>query len=578
MALPLRKSFAPKRDQILTVVLGTRTTQAVWMQRQAGGLVLRDFCLQEAPVYESGLSRDLLAKHLKGIQLGLTAETDQLLLVIGMADSLLRQVELPPVEPSVMRRMLKIHSKNYFQQYIPDFAFDCHILGSKTETDPAQSKTQKKNDVLVGGAKAQFIEDLDAAAQLAGLNLVGVGLTQIALINAARLSMPEVIAADSVALLDIGFLTSTITLLVQGRFELTRVVGLGGDTLTSGLAQAMKITYPVAEGIKSVMPEKVQGLLQNLLTPLAEELRTAITFFESQHDKHISQVFVAGGTGRSTLILDILQKLLELPCRAWVPTAFYHTDLPQKRQDELLKDGTQLAAALGAAGGYFERDLIEINLLAEKIESEEMHRRDPVRRGAWISASVLVLLLIWAGVLWFQRAHAKHELEETEAKLTRMAAVSKAAFAQASAVAAVEQTLQSLNALETNRFIWSLPLNALQFAVVPQIQVVRLKMAQTLANTPATKATVKNDVPIPAKPAVYTERISLTIQAKDSGNPPAVENFIQRLGSEEYFHDQLRKTEPVRLIERLPPQIDPSDPSRTFTLFTIECLYPERKL
>ena len=62
-----------------------------------------------------------------------------------------------------------------------------------------------------------------------------------------------------VALVDLGFKTSSISILADGELCLSRSVELGGDRLTAGLAEAMNITYAEAEGIKVGMPQEVEG-------------------------------------------------------------------------------------------------------------------------------------------------------------------------------------------------------------------------------------------------------------------------------------------------------------------------------
>ena len=50
------------------------------------------------------------------------------------------------------------------------------------------------------------------------------------------------------------------------------------------------------------------------------------------------------------------------------------------------------------------------------------------------------------------------------------------------------------------------------------------------------------------------------------------------ISNQEYFKANLRKVEPVTLKSRTPKQADPLDPDKVYTLFTIECAYPERIL
>ena len=122
--------------------------------------------------------------------------------------------------------------------------------------------------------------------------------------------MPEQFAKDVIALVDIGFKSSTISILINGELCLSRVVSLGSDKLTTGLAEAMGVSYGEAEGIKVGLPEEVQGAMQGLIMPLGRELRASIDFFEHQQDKSVSQIFVSGGSARSQFIVESLQSEL----------------------------------------------------------------------------------------------------------------------------------------------------------------------------------------------------------------------------------------------------------------------------
>jgi len=175
----------------------------------------------------------------------------------------------------------------------------------------------------------------------------------IAPINAFEMAMPAVFAKEVVALVDIGFKNSTICLLQQGDLILSRVVGIGGDRLTEGLAEAMRISYAEAEGIKIGMPHEVLPSLEPLVRPLGRELRALIDFFEHQQDRQVGQVYVCGGTARSDCILQILQAELMVDCKRWNPVAKLQLALPPEQVAEVEHVMPQLAVAVGCAVAAF---------------------------------------------------------------------------------------------------------------------------------------------------------------------------------------------------------------------------------
>lgn len=357
MGLPFLNSRAKRRDQVIAVDLGGRTTKAVHLLRRGDTFSLTNFTLQDAPIYEKGLTPDLLAEHLKGVHRALGGNrARQVTLSIGVNDSIFRQVEVPLMPIADVRQMLKFNSKNYLQQDLPDHVFDCCYVsaGFSTKAEPGKvaSGTQKQK-AMVGGAKRQLIENLQSATRSAGLIADQVVPGLAGPVNAFEMAEPEIFAKEVVALVDIGFKSSTITILSCGEMMLSRVVAIGGDRLTGGLSEAMGISYLEAENIKVGMATEIQSNLEPLINPLGRELRASIDFFEHQHDKTTTQVFISGGSARSEIIIQALQTELMVPCKSWNPARFLQMALPPEKMGEIEQAAPQLAVAIGAAIAAF---------------------------------------------------------------------------------------------------------------------------------------------------------------------------------------------------------------------------------
>ncbi|HYT62058.1 MAG TPA: pilus assembly protein PilM [Haliangiales bacterium] len=349
MALPFLSSQPKRLDQITAIDLGARTTKAVYLQRKGSGLSFLGYALQDAPAYEKGLSPQLLGEHLGAIHQALGGRSRQVVLALGVGEALVRHAELPVVPVADMRIMLKYNSKNYLQQDLPDHVFDCYIIPPRAGVKAEAPKAGQKCTVLVGGAKRQHIDDLQAAAKSAGLIPEQIVPSLIGPLNAFELAKPDVFNKDVIALVDIGFKNSSISILLHGELILSRVVGIGGDRLTGGVAEALGVSYAEAEGIKVGLPDEVQAVMVTLLAPLGRELRASIDFFEHQQDKPVTQVFVSGGSARSDYIIQILQTELMVPCLNWNPANFLTMALPPQQMGEIEQISPQLTVAIGAA-------------------------------------------------------------------------------------------------------------------------------------------------------------------------------------------------------------------------------------
>src|SRR5580704_14827102 len=173
MALPFLKGLlGNRRNQIMAVDLGNRTTKAILLERRGEMLALSRYALLDAPIYDKKLSVDLLSDHLRSVAEALGGSTKSVTLAIGLNDAVVRQVELPQIPVDEMRMVLKNNTKGYLQQDLPNHVFDCYIFPPKSLPKPAETaKSQSgtfKFKVLATGAKQQLVSDFQTAVKNAG--------------------------------------------------------------------------------------------------------------------------------------------------------------------------------------------------------------------------------------------------------------------------------------------------------------------------------------------------------------------------------------------------------------------------
>jgi type IV pilus assembly protein PilM len=341
---------------MLAVDLGGRTTKAVLVQRRGPGFALCGYALLDAPIFDKSLSVDLLTEHLKGVAQAFETKSKAITLTLGVNDVVVRHTEMPRLPVDDMRLVLKHSSRTYLQQELSNYVFDCHVVTAAAPDQPpkpaespkAQAGPQKRK-VLVAGVRKQLLDDFVEGTRRAGLVAESIVPGLIGPVNAFEKAMPDVAANEAVALVDLGFKNSSICILQQGELILSRVVAIGGDRLTNGLAEALNVSYAEAEGIKVGMPSEVQPQLEPLLIPLGRELRASIDFFEHQQDCPVSQVFVTGAAARSEFIMQTIGREMMIDCKILNPTSFLHMELPAKQAVEVEQVGPQLSVAVGAA-------------------------------------------------------------------------------------------------------------------------------------------------------------------------------------------------------------------------------------
>jgi hypothetical protein len=266
---------------------------------------------------------------------------------------------------------------------------------------------------------------------------------------------------------------------------------------------------------------------------------------------------------------------------------------------------------------------VRINLLAEQQEAEEARRRDPVKRGIWMGASVVGLTILFSVSLQFRLNSARSTLLSNQARLEGLASGAKAVRADWQRIAEIEKRSENLLRYATNRFYWAPALDALQRLKVDSVRIVSIDSEQSYSTNaesrfktniifprlspskwrfwssvpqtnvllavekqlalitnraeyaaskvpPVTKVSFEtNDTRIVAsveitKPASAAEKITLTIEARDYSEVPGrrVDDFKNAITNLPYFKERLQSTEGqgIRLKDRFFHQeFDPQD-------------------
>lgn len=221
---------------------------------------------------------------------------------------------------------------------------------------------------------------------------------------------------------------------------------------------------------------------------------------------------------------------------------------------------------------------VRVNLLAEALDLAEARRRDPVKRSIWAGTFLVALALLWGLALWLSTRQAAAELGRRQDHWKSLEKDFNLVVQHQRATAEIQRKLLALHQLATNRLLLARPLDALQRAVVEDVQLTRLRLEHLFTQLPETKAvTNANKTVTPAQPARASEKITMTIGARDFSAPlgTQISRFKDAIVATPFFREQLRSADDIRMTGYA-RQADPNDASRMFVAFTLECRFPER--
>ncbi len=217
---------------------------------------------------------------------------------------------------------------------------------------------------------------------------------------------------------------------------------------------------------------------------------------------------------------------------------------------------------------------IRINLLAEAQVAEDLRRRDPAKRVVFAGALLVAVTLVWSSSLMLKEMLAKKDLAMVQSEIQTRTNEYDRVLVGTKKIADAQNKVDSLKKLSTARFLQGSLLNALQQVTVAGVQLTRLRVDQSYFSTEGTKSLTNRFGVVAGRPAIVTEKVVVTLDARDSSANPGdqVNKFNDALVQQSYFQAMLDKTNGVRLASLSAPQTGPD--GKPYVLFTLECRYP----
>ena len=203
-----------------------------------------------------------------------------------------------------------------------------------------------------------------------------------------------------------------------------------------------------------------------------------------------------------------------------------------------------------------------------------MRRKDPVKRAVWIGGFAVFLVLLCSATLQFKIIVAKSEVSGLQSNWKDIEKQVKEVTDHRARTRELEKKLSALDQFTTNRLLWAVALDALQRAPAEGVEVVRIHTEQTFVQHEGKSANAEDKTP--GKPATASERIVLTLDARDY-SPQAgsqVPRFKQSLASSPYFEAALQKSNTIQLTSQTAPQ---NESGRLFVGFGFKLYFEEKE-
>ena len=233
-----------------------------------------------------------------------------------------RPVPFPKVSEAQLRKSIRFEASRYVPGSVEDSFIEFEILGPLDET---------RINVLLVAAPKDIVQSRIAACEAAGLEVDGVDVEMFAIYRSLlETDLDFDPSGQTFAIIDIGASSTTISVVDQGIFTMSRSIPYGGNTLTDALATSFSLDPTDAESGKAQLnlrsligptdeqPTPPLKALQPHVEDLVREVRRSLNYFQSQQaesgaDRQVQRLVLAGGGAKLQGLAEYVENRLGLP-------------------------------------------------------------------------------------------------------------------------------------------------------------------------------------------------------------------------------------------------------------------------
>lgn len=336
------------------VDIGTRAVQVAHVQGGRGRPTLVNFAgakLPEGSVREGEiLDVPAVSETIRGLLKEAKIRAKDVYLGVANQRVVVRQVDLPWAEEEELRASLRYQVQEYIPIPVEEAELDVHILDEITGEDG-----ERRLRVLLIAAQKDMIATHVQAVTGAGLRPKGIDLNPFAVLRV--LGSEPAVSTDGQLLVDIGAGVTNIVVHEGGVPRFVRILVLGGDDITEGLAVAMNLTPEEADARKRLVgldgdDTEARLVIEQRAARFIDEIRSSVDYYQAQAGvTPITRVVLSGGASLLRGLAGQLEETLRLPVEMGRPFSALPVKPTKLTAEQLAAIEPSMATAVGLAVG-----------------------------------------------------------------------------------------------------------------------------------------------------------------------------------------------------------------------------------
>lgn len=295
--------FSSAKKSILGVDIGTSNIKIVQIDHQKSA-VLQTYGMVNTPYQLGGKQDDVavpeMAKILRTLIDRAGVTTRKCVISFPNIAVFSSVLEMPALNEKEMDSAVEHEAKKYVPLPLTDVDLSWTPLADKSGTGGAK--------ILLTAVPKQITKNYLRLFELAGLDPEVGEIEALALIR-SLIGNSQL----NCVIIDIGAKSTGLNIIENGYLRLSRNLNIGGDTMTSKIAQTLNISESRSEQFKkdfglsgnSFIPESIKPVLNLIKT----ETKQLLTLYQSQNSKKIEKLILVGGGSNMPSITNFFDDL-----------------------------------------------------------------------------------------------------------------------------------------------------------------------------------------------------------------------------------------------------------------------------
>lgn len=405
----------------------------------------------------------LVTQALKRLWREVGFSTKKVIVGVGNQRVVVRPDALPEMDEHDLRQAIEFKADEIIPIPLEDVVLDFQELG-RDVNDNGEPVVR----VLVVAAQRDMISSLTEAVTDAGLSVELIDLVPFGLVRALAdtdLGSLDDSGAIADAIVSVGAGVTSVVIHELGVPRFIRLLSLGADTVTEGLAREFDTDTDGAESIKRqlisgqldpVTHGRANSIVEERVGPLIDEIRSSLDYHLAQDGSALRRVLLTGGGARLPRLDDKLRAQLDVEVLHADPLARLQLGSTGLSERQLLDVADLASVPIGlalagrpAAGGVRRLDL----------QPPEIARRRAARQQAALVGAGVLVLIGALGYVWVRRTDQVDQIEAEAAAVEAEVAAVQAEIGALGTVQALEADLgnrqQLVQAALRNDVAWT---------------------------------------------------------------------------------------------------------------------------